>query len=147
MTETVSKLEGLIKKGFEYLEKSSDFDMKQKSSPEKWSKKEILGHLIDSAINNLQRFTEIHFEIKPYKIKPYNQTELVIANNYQNASIQEITNFWLAINNRILNVISQQTEHTINYKIKIDNDEISDLKYLITDYVNHLEHHLNQIID
>ena len=146
MTETKNKLEGFLKNGFDYLMKSSDFDMKHKSSPEKWSKKEILGHLIDSAINNLQRFTEIPFKNKPYKIRNYNQNELVKSNNYQNASIEEIANFWLAINNRILSIIPQQTEHTLNYKIEIDNGEISDLKFLITDYVNHLEHHLNQIL-
>ena len=146
MTETINKLEGLLKNGFDYLAKSSNFDMEQKSSPEKWSKKEILGHLIDSAINNLQRFTEIHFENKPYKIRNYNQNELVKANNYQNASVEEIANFWFALNNRILSILSQQTEHTLNYKIELDEGEISDLRFLITDYVNHLEHHLNQIL-
>ena len=63
--------------------------------------KEILGHLIDSGINNLQRFTKIKFEDKPYIIRKYKRNELVKANDYQNAQTNEIIKFCLSINNRI----------------------------------------------
>ena len=53
-----------------------------KRASEKWSQKEMLGHLIDSGINNLQRFTEVQFETKSYRIRDYNQNELPKANNY-----------------------------------------------------------------
>ncbi|TGV01912.1 DinB family protein [Flavivirga rizhaonensis] len=148
MNKTVNKLEALIKKGLEYILQSSELELAQKSSPEKWSKKEILGHLIDSGINNLQRFTEIQYENKPYKIRRYEQDKLVKANDYQNAESKEIADFWFAINTRIMCLISQQTEETLNYKIKIDDSSnTSDLRFLIQDYVNHLEHHLNQILE
>ena len=146
MNEITARYEQLIKIGLEYLSKSPEQEMSGKLSLEKWSKKEILGHLIDSGINNLQRFTEVQFENKPYKIRNYKQNELVIANNYQNADTKEIINFWLSINNRILNIIKQQTEKTLNYHIEFDMDNISDFNFLIIDYVDHLEHHLNQII-
>ena len=109
MTELTTKLEKLLRKGLEYLSESSEAELTKRPSPEKWSKKEILGHLIDSGINNLQRFTEIQFENKPYTIKNYNQEALVKANDYQNAASNEIINFWLSLNNRILNIIQQQT--------------------------------------
>ena len=86
---------------FSSVNSIADFDLK--ISNDKWSKKEILGHLIDSGINNLQRFTEIQFENKPYKIRKYNQDELVKANEYQNSETEEIADFWLSINNRITN--------------------------------------------
>lgn len=146
MIETTNKLEQLLKSGLEYLSQSSEMEMNRKTSPEKWSKKEILGHLIDSGINNLQRFTEIQFEDKPYIIRKYNQNELVKVNNYQNAKTNEIVEFWLSINNRIKNLIELQTEKTLNYKIELEKDNISDLKFLMKDYVGHLEHHLNQIM-
>ena len=147
MAETTNKLENLIKKGFNYVSNTSDHQLRQKTFPEKWSKKEILGHLIDSAINNLQRFTEIQFENRPYKIRNYNQSELVKANSYQNASTGELASFWLALNNRICSIIKHQTEETLNYKIELNDDEISDLRFLIKDYVEHLEHHINQILE
>ncbi len=146
MEETANRLESLIKRGLEYISQSSDLELAQKISPEKWSKKEILGHLIDSGINNLQRFTEIQYEKKPYKIRKYEQDVLVKANDYQNANSKEIVDFWLAINNRICYVIHQQTEKSLNYEIELGSGEISDLRFLINDYINHLEHHLNQIV-
>jgi len=146
MTAATAKFEQLLQNGVEYLSKSSEAEMSWKSSPEKWSKKEILGHLIDSGINNLQRFTEIQFENKPYRFRQYKQNELVKANDYQNAKTKEITDFWISINTRILSLIKQQTEKTLDYKIEMYDDTIVDLKFLMKDYVNHLEHHLNQII-
>ncbi|OEK09093.1 hypothetical protein A8C32_14515 [Flavivirga aquatica] len=146
MTEAIDKFVNLLNVGFKYTSQSSESEMRQKPSPEKWSKKEILGHLIDSGINNLQRFTEIQFETKPYKIRTYKQNELIKANNYQEATLNELSALWLSINRRILTLIKQQTEKTLNYKIEINNNKISDLRFLITDYVDHLEHHINQII-
>ena len=146
MKETTKKLEQLLKNGLEHLSQSSESDLSRKVSPEKWSKKEILGHLIDSGINNLQRFTEIQFENKPYKIRKYEQNELVKVNDYQNAETNEIVEFWLSINNQISNLIKLQTEKTLNYKIELEKDNISDLRFLMKDYVDHLEHHLNQIM-
>ena len=147
MVKSINKLEELLNSGVEYLSKSSESELAQKPSPEKWSKKEILGHLVDSGINNLQRFTEIQFENKPYKIRKYNQDELVKANDYQNAELEEVVNFWLAINRRILYLMKQQTDDTLNYEIVLDSGDISDLKFLIEDYVDHLEHHLKQLVD
>lgn len=145
MTETIKRFEQLLNLGLGYISQYSESELIYKHSPEKWSKKETLGHLIDSGINNLQRFTEIQFENKPYKIKKYNQDALVKANNYQEARIDEITKFWLEVNKRILNIMKNQTEMTLNYEIEVSEGESSDLRFLMIDYVNHLEHHLNQI--
>ena len=146
MTETTNKLEQLLKKGLEYLTQYSELELSRKESAEKWSKKEILGHLIDSGINNLQRFTEIQFENKPYLIRKYNQIELVKANDYQNSDTNEMAELWNSINNRILNLIKKQTEETLNYKIELENGNFSDLRFLMNDYVDHLEHHIKQIM-
>jgi len=106
-----------------------------------------LGHLIDSAVSNLQRFTEVHFENKPYKIRKYNQNALVIANAYQHAEISELIELWTAVNHRILKIIEQQTEETLNYAIELESEVYSDLRFLMNDYVDHMEHHLNKIFE
>jgi len=146
MKETIERFEQLLNVGLDFMTQASESELTAKASPEKWSKKEILGHLIDSSINNLQRFTEIQFADKPYKIKKYNQNELVKVNKYQTAETQEITQLWLAMNHRVLALIKDQNENTLNYKIEIAENEFSDLRFLMKDYVDHLEHHLNQII-
>lgn len=146
MKEAILRLEDLLNSGKKYVSETAEEELSLKTNPEKWSKKEILGHLIDSAINNLQRFTEIQFSPKPFKIKRYNQNELVISNNYQHASTFEILSFWLALNTRIIEIMKMQTPETLLYKIEVGEGEILDLRFLMVDYVDHLEHHLKQIL-
>lgn len=146
MKEVINKLDKLLKSGNDYFSNANESEISLKPSEDKWSKKEILGHLVDSAINNLKRFTEIQFEDKPYTIIPYKQDELVKANNYQKSNIHEIIQIWLALNQRIKTVMSHQTDRTLNYQIELYKDQFTDLRFLMTDYVDHIAHHLNQII-
>lgn len=147
MIELISNLECLVSEVSKYVSETSDGVLSEKTIPEKWSKKEILGHLIDSGINNLQRFTEIQFDEKPYKLESYNQNELVKANQYQGADSDEILNLLQAINRRIIQIIKAQTEESLEYKIVAENGTFLNLKFLIGDYVNHFEHHVKQIIE
>jgi len=145
MKNVIAKLENLLEVGSDFIQNTSEENFSKKPTNGKWSKKEILGHLIDSAVNNLRRFTEIQFSPLPYPIIPYNQSGLVDANNYNEADTQEILNCWLSVNKRIIAVMDQQTEETLSLKIKLPDTEISDLKFLMEDYVDHMEHHINQI--
>lgn len=120
-------------------------DLETKPSETSWSKKETLGHLIDSAIHNLQRFTEIQYAEKPYIIRPYNQNELVKANNYQDKEVSDLLNLLTALNNHILYVVSNQTEGILHYQIVLPNKTVTDLKFVIEDYFEHFYHHLHQI--
>ncbi|BCY29101.1 DinB family protein [Flavobacterium okayamense] len=120
-------------------------DFELKISTTKWSKKEILGHLIDSAINNIQRFTEIQYFEKPYVIRKYQQDELVQFNNYQNKNSDDLINLWLQLNSHILYLINNQTKETLSYQIILPNGEMSNFKFLIEDYLDHLFYHLKQI--
>ena len=146
MTETIHKLELLLESGADYISNCEAAILSKKPIPSKWSKKEILGHLIDSGINNLQRFTEIPFEESPYKIRTYNQDELVKTNKYQEASVDELLNFWLAVNMRILQLMKHQTIETLNSSVDFGDGSLSDVRFLMDDYVDHLEYHLKQII-
>lgn len=147
MKDTAERLHDLLGKGLAYIESADLEALNRKPSPANWSKKEILGHLIDSAINNLQRFTEIQFALKPYQIRSYRQVELVKANNYQVASIKELTGLWEAVYRRICQVILAQTGLTLAFPIILGDGDSADLAFLIRDYVDHLEHHLDQIFD
>ena len=122
-------------------------DFETKPSETSWSKKEILGHLIDSAVNNLQRFTEIQYVEKPYIIRPYDQNKLVKANNYQDKEVSDLLNLLTALNKHILYVVSNQTEGILHYQIVLPNKTVTDLKFVIDDYFEHFYHHLNQITE
>lgn len=143
--ETIETLKNLIQKAENYFQTISSEELENKLDENKWSKKEILGHLIDSGINNLQRFTEIEFKPKPFPIRKYMQNELVIANDYQNADFGELLNFWKAINHRIEKIMARQTPETLKYEVLINGSQIESLEFLMKDYVKHMEHHLTQI--
>lgn len=130
-----------------YISSTSLKELESKPSQNKWSKKEILGHLIDSGINNLQRFTEIQFLESPYELRNYHQSNLVKSNFYQEAQIEEILQFWLSINRRIIFVISNISKDLYQKKIILPSKEIINLSFLIDDYEVHLEYHINQIIN
>lgn len=146
MQSNSQRLEELIQTGKRYLLTTSTEELSSKPNPEKWSKKEILGHLVDSAINNLQRFTEIQFEPQPYPIRKYNQDGLVEANRYQEAELEELLSFWLSLNKRIQVIMSQQTNSTLELQILLGEGQYSDLAFLMKDYIDHLEYHLKQIM-
>lgn len=120
-------------------------DFELKPSENKWSKKEILGHLIDSAINNIQRFTEIQTSEKPYKVRTYNPDDLVKSNDYQNKNNQELFDLWMNLNLHILHIVKNKTNETLAFQLILPNGELSDLQFLIEDYFDHLYYHLNQI--
>ncbi len=121
----------------------SNFDVKP--SEAKWSKKEIIGHLIDSAINNIQRFTEIQYFEKPYKIRAYNPDELVKQNNYQNKNNQELFDLLINLNRHVIFLAKNQSETSLKFKMILPNNEIADLQFVIEDYFEHFYHHFKAI--
>ena len=147
MIETINKLDELLLKTKEYISKSSDTELSFKANPEKWSKKEIIGHLIDSGINNTLRFTAVLIEKEPYRIRPMKQVELVKVNDYQNSDIKELLVLLLSINIRIKKLMHLQDTQTLATRIELyTKGNMSDLRYLMEDYVEHFEHHVNQIL-
>ncbi len=129
--------------GFDQIS-TSEWDLKP--SADKWSKKEILGHLVDSARNNLQRFTEIQYFASPYRVVPYHQDHLVVANSYQAEPLDLILGLWVSLNRHIDYIMKIQNQETLTRPvILVDNTE-ADLQFLMDDYVDHLQHHLRQIL-
>lgn len=145
MQTAIDKFEKLLAENLAYFSTTAISILEEKNSEEKWSKKEILGHLVDSSIHNLVRFTEINYVEKPYIYRTYNQNDLVKINQYQEMDIEELVQFWLSINKQILRLFKSANEKTLEYKILLKDNSIINLRYLMTDFVEHLEHHINQI--
>lgn len=122
-------------------------DFVTKPDPAKWSKKEIVGHLIDSAQNNLRRFIVGQYEAVPPHIV-YDQDFWVKANNYQNMTSMDVIVSWMLVNFRISEVLENMPAE--NY-VKPCNtgkgaEQLYTLEWLAQDYVRHMKHHINQII-
>ncbi|MBC8152233.1 MAG: DinB family protein [Bacteroidetes bacterium] len=120
--------------------------LQQPRQPGKWSRQEVVGHLIDSALNNLRRFTEAQFSPQPYRTQSYAQEELVRVNHYGTMPPGELLALWQALNRQILRVASTTPADKLSQAIAFPGtDEIRTLSWLIEDYVAHLEHHLDQL--
>src|SRR5688572_14701790 len=121
----------------------------QKAAPGKWSKKEILGHLIDSAIYNLKRFTEIQFLPHPYKVDSYRQNEMVEVNHYQDLPLTHLLDLWTALNKQIIYVVTNTPARHLEFPVdpQYENGEMRTLGWVICDYVAHMEHHLKQVTE
>lgn len=144
MEDAILKFEKLLNENVNFFPTISS-EILEAKIPGKWSKKEILGHLTDSAIHNLVRFTEINYLEKPYHHRPYNQIDLVNLNQYRTMDIEELTQLWFVINKQIIRIMKSVDNEALDYKIILSDESVIDLKFLMTDYVAHLEHHINQI--
>jgi RimJ/RimL family protein N-acetyltransferase len=113
-------------------------------APGKWSKKQIIGHLIDSAANNHQRFIRGQFEDEPHI--SYDQEQWNRAGQYSSLPGTHILNMWETCNRHILLLMQQVDPKLLDRKVNT-GDRTMTLSEIYEDYVAHLEHHLRQVVD
>jgi hypothetical protein len=114
-----------------------------KPSPAKWSKKEILGHLVDSAQNNIRRFIVAQYEERPKIV--YNQDKWVAITNYQDYHLNDLIDLWYQLNKHLSQVLTNMPVEMITREVQTEQSH--DLQWLAEDYVRHLLHHLHQLLD
>lgn len=145
MEKIITRLQQLIEEIPKKINQFSIEELAEKPAPDKWSKKEIIGHLCDSALHNWQRFLSAQNASDSYKIISYPQDDLVQRNNYQNQPAGNVAALWKNLNRQIITVVKSIPPEKYSNPIHLPNGEIKDLQFLIEDYLVHLEHHLNQI--
>jgi len=140
----IKRLEYLCEIIPQLLLKFDEETFSAKPQPGKWSKKEIIGHLIDSATNNHQRFVRAQFEDAP--AIAYDQNQWNEFNFYQQISGQQIISFWTIYNKQLVELTRRIPKENLHRGCVV-NGKLLTLDFLITDYVEHLEHHLRQVVD
>lgn len=143
--KAIFRLENLLETFPKQLEAINDIDFKHKHHPEKWSKQEILGHLIDSATTNHQRFIRVQMENSPGIW--YDQNRWVESCAYQNMDRTDLTQLWISFNRYLVHIIKNITPENVLRTCKMKDGSEHSLQFLIQDYLNHLEHHVQQILD
>lgn len=122
----------------------------------KWSGQEILGHLIDSALNNHQRFVRAqinaHLHTLPdgsraLVLDGYDQNAWVQVNQYASRPWSDLVRLWGALNRQILHVMLNVQPSNLQTPCVIGGGDPVTLEALMIDYVGHLKHHLEQILE
>lgn len=113
-------------------------------APGKWSNKEILGHLIDSAANNHQRF--VRLQLGPRIDLPgYDGDEWVRVQRYQDRPWREIIDLWVMYNTQLASLIRHVNPASLRHVWHTADGKDLDLEFIMRDYVDHLRHHLDQV--
>jgi hypothetical protein len=115
-----------------------------KPSPSKWSPKEELGHLLDSAANNHQRIVRTQLEDKP-KMPGYDGNAWVKLHAYQERNWQEMVELWRALNQQLLSAAEAVPDDAWSRTCTIADSQPLTLKFVFEDYVEHMMHHLKHI--
>lgn len=107
----------------------------------KWNRKELLGHLVDSATNNRQRFIRLrHGDLEGFP--GYDQEEWVVAGGYRECDWNELVELWFLSNRHVARVIEGLPAGCEGHLWK---DTGFSLEYLVHDYTRHLLHHLGKM--
>jgi hypothetical protein len=156
MSEYVLELRNAIKKATPLLKNIGAEASQQPRSPGKWCPREIMGHLVDSASNNHQRFVRAWFQ-DDLVFPGYDQDAWVSVQSYRDAPWDDLIELWRLFNLQIARLMEDTPEelrlkprarHNLDVLAwkPVSREEPASLDYFMADYVAHLKHHLNQIV-
>jgi len=121
-------------------------EVTRRDAPDSWSKKEILGHLIDSASNNHQRFVRacssgaLEF---PY----YRQEDWARVQRCNEADWRNLIELWSAFNHHLCHIIERIPESAYANPCNIGQPEPVRLEFVVRDYLRHMKHHLVDLLE
>jgi DinB superfamily len=134
----------------------SDVQRQTASLAGQWSARQIVGHLIDSAANNHQRFVRAQL-MNDLNFPGYDQEQWVMIQQYQDEDWPTLIQLWKSYNDHLVHVIDRipadvlqrpRWPHSLDRIAwqTVSADEPATLEYLIRDYIGHLRDHVAQIL-
>ncbi len=114
-------------------------------APGKWSRKEIVGHLIDSAANNHQRF--VRAQSDPVRLPGYAQEHWVTSQRYSKRAWRDLIDLWSSYNRHLAHVVAHIPESRRSTPCEIGEGPPVPLSHIALDYIGHLQHHLKQVFE
>ena len=144
MRRVADELRALVARFAPQLRELNHAEICQRPRPKKWARKEVLGHLIDSAANNQQKFVRMmaapHLEFPGYR-----QDEWVDLQKWAAADWSMMVDLWQAYNLHLAFVMEIAEPAQLQHTIMIEGAGPFTLEFIMPDYVEHMKHHLRQI--
>jgi hypothetical protein len=144
MVQLSNRLEELVEKTKHNFGSVSDAAAAKPAIPGGWSRKQILGHLIDSASNNHQRFVRALLQDE-LRFPGYDQEGCVRVQLYPKLRWAELLDLWAIYNRFLAHVLAGVPEAKRSTPCFIGDHPVMTLEELAEDYLKHMEHHLEQI--
>ena len=144
MTGSAGRLAAILESVPARLGAIPEAEAGHRPAPGHWSRKEILGHLIDSAANNHQRI--VRARLTPRLDFPgYEQESWVASQSYASEPWRDLVELWVTLNRHLLHIIRAVPEAALAHQCVIGGKPPVTLAALIDGYRQHLEHHLDQL--
>jgi len=144
MMSTAQRLREIAESARTRLLSFSESRAAEKPHPDKWSIKEILGHLVDSATNNHQRIVRMQ-EAANIGTLTYKQLHWVKSQQYQTEPWEYLVEFWYLYNMHLAHIVAHVDPTSLNNMCDMGYAKPATLKFVIEDYVRHVQHHIDQI--
>ena len=145
MLELANRLEQTLAAAHPQLAALTEEAASARSAQGAWSKKEELGHLIDSAANNHQRFVRLQNEAL-LVLPGYAQEEWNRVQHYQERTWTDLIELWFAYNRHLAHVIRHADPSRTDNCWRSPKDGDLTLGFIMADYLSHLNHHLSHIL-
>lgn len=117
----------------------------QKYPGGEWTRKQVLGHLLDSAANNHIRFVVASLEGR-FTGPKYDADGWVRTHDYRNLSWSYLFEQWRVRNSILAQVVDHVPEPALSAQCTIGDDQPVTLRFIIEDYLDHLDHHVSDIL-
>lgn len=144
MYEAAHNLRTRVAEAGEHLRQISEADAAVPLKAGGWSSKQVIGHLIDSACNNHQRF--VRLALAPGLVSAgYEQAEWVNLQDYASRRWNDLLELWTSYNFHLAHVMASVPAESLTNQGTVNGNPVT-LQFLMEDYVAHLEHHLRSIL-
>ncbi|HEY1239347.1 MAG TPA: DinB family protein [Bryobacteraceae bacterium] len=138
-------LQQAVDREYALLKAIAESDTGVKPAPGKWSQKEELGHLVDSAANNHMRFVRASLELT-FRGPGYQQDAWVSLHGYQEMPWADLLEFWRRYNLFLAGLVRRIPEEFLERECVVGGSRPVTLRFLIEDYILHMQHHLDHIL-
>ncbi|MEJ2247510.1 MAG: DinB family protein [Acidobacteriota bacterium] len=146
MKETADEIRAIVKSAADALSSMNMQRVSSRKGPGTWSKKEILGHLIDSAANNHHRFVRGACNAAA-DFPAYNQNDWVRIQRYNESNWANLIALWSAYNLHLCDVIERLPAEAFSSSCNIGKEEPVSIEFVVKDYVRHLHHHMKVLLE